>query len=170
MDDPRISQAKTLAAAERRRIVARMAAAIAAVALVTAVVAGIAGIRGALESSPVQTEYMATPDASESAGDTASQSTDSDANAASPDTVEPGVWVLVLESYPKDQYTLAQARELASAISWNVSVIDSSTTPGLNSGYWAVINGNYQSEDTARESCYVVDRTVGDKCYPRYVG
>ncbi|WP_226344383.1 hypothetical protein [Agilicoccus flavus] len=78
--------------------------------------------------------------------------------------------MLVLESLPKSTYSLASANATAARIG-SASVLDSSTTPGLNSGYWAVVHDTYFSSKSAATAwCSSHSRSVGGACYPRRIG
>ncbi len=81
-----------------------------------------------------------------------------------------GSYVLVLDSLPKSRYSLESAYGTARRIG-GATVIDSSKTPGLNSGYWAVIDdGYYWSQSAAKAACAQHGRGVGGACYPRRIG
>ncbi len=78
-----------------------------------------------------------------------------------------GSYVLVLDSLPKSRYSLASAYGKAGRIV-SATVIDSSNTPGLNSGYWAVIHERYfWTKSDATSWCSSHGRSVGGSCYPR---
>lgn len=84
-----------------------------------------------------------------------------------------GAWILVLESVPKTESDLSDALAMATTLGdqgESVEVIDSDLTPGLNSGYWVVINGDFADRAEAAQACSSVGREVGGECYPRLVG
>lgn len=82
-----------------------------------------------------------------------------------------GSWVLVLESYPKDRYSPDQARELAAALPGRTTVVDSSQTAGMRSGFWAVVSeAAFPAEADARAACGEFGRKASGACYPRRVG
>ena len=88
---------------------------------------------------------------------------------AQADVVTDSTWVLVLESYEQDRYSLDYARARAAEISPGTLVLDSSATVGMNSGYWAVVYGSWSNKEAARDSCYQVGRSAGGTCYPRHL-
>ena len=85
-----------------------------------------------------------------------------------------GSWITVLESMPKSSKSSGQAAAKAASISSrtgvSVSVVDSSSVPGLNSGYWAVSVIGSSSKSEAQRVCASVGRSVGGSCYPRLIG
>ncbi len=84
-----------------------------------------------------------------------------------------GTWITVLESLPKNEFSLVQAEAKAASLSvagHPVSVIDSDAIPGLNKGYWALgVPGGY-SREAAVALCDTFGRQAGGTCYPRQVG
>lgn len=85
--------------------------------------------------------------------------------------VADGSWILVLDSLPQKSVSAAEARSRPQDIQGNVTVIDSSLTPGLNPGYWAIVSAEgYPSEAAARAACADFGRRPSDDCYPRRVG
>ncbi len=84
-----------------------------------------------------------------------------------------GTWIVVLESKPKTEGGMSGALALATTIGSSgpsVEVIDSDVTPGLNSGYWVVIHGEFATRAEAAQACSSFGREVGGECYPRLVG
>lgn len=90
-----------------------------------------------------------------------------------PDVLPVGAWVTVLESLDKGQVTLADARATADQIAVNGRVpwvADSSVTPGMNPGYWALVDpAPYDSQATAAAVCALYGRQGGGTCYPRRI-
>ena len=83
-----------------------------------------------------------------------------------------GTWILILQSMPQNEKSLAEAQALASQLAvpaYDVVVVDSSSTPGLNSGYWAVSVVSFSSQDAASAACAAFSRAVGPACYPRLI-
>ena len=84
-----------------------------------------------------------------------------------------GSWVTVLDSIPKNNMSRASARARAATLERSGApkpfVLDSSQTPGLNSGYWAIVVGHYATESAARSACGQLGRPVGGSCYPRQI-
>lgn len=82
--------------------------------------------------------------------------------------------VTVLDSLPQNQKTLADARaeadRLTRASGRIIRVLDSSTTTGMNPGYWALVDGPHPTEDVAKSVCGAYGRSVGGTCYPRLIG
>ncbi|MEL4356472.1 MULTISPECIES: serine/threonine-protein kinase [unclassified Luteococcus] len=84
-----------------------------------------------------------------------------------------GKWVLVLESLEQGKYSYADASAKAASLSTSgatVHVLDSTDTPGLRSGYWALAVLPFDSRGEATAMCPQMGRETGDKCYPRRVG
>lgn len=92
------------------------------------------------------------------------------AGAAGPDVLS-GTWVVVLESLPKAEFTLAQARARAAALAASSGrtpkVLDSSATAPMRAGYWAVVDGPHASEGAAYATCAAYGRVRGGECYSR---
>lgn len=94
-------------------------------------------------------------------------------SAASPATAPDGAWVTVLASLNQDEVTLAKAGARARKLSTSkakVYVLDSTKTPGLNPGYWALVLMPFPTRAKAAAACSAVDRSVGGTCYPRLIG
>ena len=96
-------------------------------------------------------------------------------DATEPDSpnLAPGTWVTVLQSLNKRDVPLADAYAMAGQLSaqWGVDVyvFDSSVTPGMNAGYWALTLISFPSNDAARAACSWVGRVPGDECYGRQI-
>lgn len=102
---------------------------------------------------------------------TAAQTTSSPTFESQADAVRTGQWILVLDSKDQDTWTLDEVRRLArEQFGSRVQVIDSTQTPGLNAGYWAIVYGSFSTEDRARDGCSEVGLTPSGACYPRYIG
>ena len=82
-----------------------------------------------------------------------------------------GAWVTVLESLPQSDNSYADAQSRATSLTRASApepfVLDSSNTPGLRGGYWAVVVGYYGSESNTRSACPSFGRAQGGTCYPR---
>lgn len=131
-----------------------------AIALVAIVATGAAGLGlvSAADRPAAQTEQPAS---------TPSPSVDS------ADTAPDGAWVTVLASLDQDKTALAKARSRATRLSTSkvrVYVLDSTNTPGLNPGYWALVLMPFPTRAKAAAACATVDRSVGGTCYPRLIG
>ncbi len=101
------------------------------------------------------------------------QTSTSTPSAASPATAPDGAWVTVLASLNQDEVTLAKAGARARKLSTSkakVYVLDSTRTPGLNPGYWALVLMPFPTRAKAAAACSAVDRSVGGTCYPRLIG
>jgi hypothetical protein len=131
-------------------------------------------------SAPVTSSPTAPPTTAAEAS-TAEASTAE--NAAEAPTAESGVgdlvvpasgtWILVLESMPQNEKSLPEAQAVANQLTvpgYDVVVVDSSTTSGLNGGYWAVSVVSFGSQDSAAAACASFSRAVGPTCYPRAIG
>lgn len=92
---------------------------------------------------------------------------------SSADTLPAGAWVTVLESLEQPKTSLAEARATASQVSAEggrpVYVLDSTRTPPLVPGYWAVVAGPHASEADALANCAIFGRSVGEECYARHL-
>lgn len=102
----------------------------------------------------------------------ASQRTPSISAPSGPARAPVGKWVLVLESLPQARTTLKEANAQARRLSTeqrSVLVIDSSATPGLNSGYWALVLLPFETRVQAASACADMGREVGGSCYPRHI-
>ena len=133
------------------------------VALTGAIVAVATGVAGlgllAAGSRPGTELQQPTTTASQSVG--------------TADTAPEGSWVTVLASLDQDETTLAKARARARGLSTSeasVHVLDSTATPGLNPGYWALVLMPYASRTKAVAACATVGRSAGGTCYPRLIG
>lgn len=82
---------------------------------------------------------------------------------------EAGSWLTVLDSLPQGQFSLDQARSRAGELGSGLVVVDSSSTPGLTPGYWAVVVPQLKSESAARAMCAQYGRTPSGACYGRHV-
>lgn len=84
-----------------------------------------------------------------------------------------GSWIMILDSLPKNEFTIQQAEQRAAGMRTGgrpvVSVIDSDAIPGLNGGYWALGVPGHSSRDSAANQCAMFNREVGGDCYPRQV-
>lgn len=102
----------------------------------------------------------------------ASPTASSSTAPAGPATAPSGKWVLVLESLPQASTTLPQADAQAQRLSTedrSVLVIDSSATPGLNAGYWALVLMPFETRARAAAACADMGRALGGACYPRHI-
>lgn len=82
----------------------------------------------------------------------------------------PHTYVLVLDSLAQRSYSLRAAERAAADLGPVVEVVDSTTTAGLKSGYWALVVPGFRSETDATWLCPDFDRNVGGTCYARYIG
>lgn len=171
------------ATAARRSVATRraMIAAGGMGAVVLAVAAIQLGTRGETSESAPQ-PAGATPNSSEvtqaQPGITTSEGMappEEPAVTSTPDLRVPadGAWIVVLESKPKTDNDSASVLKLATEFGNSgpsVEVIDSDVTPGLNSGYWVVIHGDFATRAEAVQTCSKFGREVGGECYPRLIG
>ncbi|GAB47120.1 hypothetical protein MOPEL_003_01460 [Mobilicoccus pelagius NBRC 104925] len=82
-----------------------------------------------------------------------------------------GTWILVLESYPKGRYSADDARAKERGVPGPTTVVDSSLTPGLRPGYWAVVSDEwFSTKPEANRACGVFGRSASGACYARLVG
>lgn len=85
--------------------------------------------------------------------------------------VPSGSYILVLDSLEQTRYSAQDALQRAAGIPGGVAVVDSSTTPGLRAGYWALVSSRYfGSEAEARRGCSQFGRDPSGACYPRRIG
>lgn len=130
---------------------------------------------GAVAPTASSTTTAATPGGSTSAP----EGTETPTGAASGSTTLPapggasapaGSWILVLDSLNQSTNSLEVANTRAAGIPGSV-VVDSSQTPGLNGGYWAIVSkGYYGSKDAASADCGTYGRSASGACYPRRIG
>lgn len=174
MSDERLELARRAKGEASRRVSMVLFGIGLGLALVVGIGWGLSSLRsGQAASVPVANRDASLGSSTESASAPSAEtsSSTSDSSSEMVDTVSTGNWILVLESKEKSRYSLADVRSMANEMgSSGLLVIDSSETPGLNGGYWAIVYGSFSSEETARDSCGDVGRSAGDGCYPRYVG
>lgn len=84
-----------------------------------------------------------------------------------------GIWVVILESLPDDDYSFEQAAAMAGSLENRleapVDVLWSTLWASLNPGYWALYNGPFATEDAAAAWCRSIKEEV-PYCYQRWVG
>ncbi len=82
------------------------------------------------------------------------------------------VWIVVLESLETSGYSRQEAVSRAASyggLDAPVEVILSDEYESLNSGYWVIFAGEFDTEDGAAEYCRSIKDAV-PPCYQRYVG
>jgi hypothetical protein len=80
-----------------------------------------------------------------------------------------GSWIVVVESLDQATHTYADAQARADALvedDLNGQVLDSTSFPSLNPGYWVVYVGHWETEEMAAEFCRA-HRSRIPSCYPR---
>lgn len=165
MSDPRIVQARQLSAAARRGTVTTVVTIVIAAVLVVLLGMGVKAIGTKLDAAGTPAVTTTEVVVAEPAPAPAAAADDV------ADVLPTGHWILVLESKEQSRYSLADVRALAAADGApGLLVVDSSATPGLKAGYWAIVYGSFATKSQASDSCYHVNRSAGGRCYPRYVG
>lgn len=116
-------------------------------------------------SSPSDThDAEASPSVTETGADV------SGATEPAPAQYEWGTWILVLDSLEVDRYSYDEAVARAGD-SAGLTVVDSSTVPGLRPGYWALVSrASYSSKGSASTHCADFGRVASGACYPRRIG
>lgn len=127
-----------------------------------------------VDSSPSETEppseETSTDDTETSPSVTETGADVSGATGPTPAQYAWGTWILVLDSLEVDRYSYDEAVARARAFS-GVTVVDSSTVPGLRPGYWALVSrDSYSSKGSASERCADFGRVASGACYPRRIG
>jgi hypothetical protein len=85
--------------------------------------------------------------------------------------VQPGRWILVLDSLPKAERSIGEAQGAVTAIGDARAVLlDSDATPGLNGGFWVVAVADFASRSDATAACAGFGRAIGGSCYPTRIG
>lgn len=130
------------------------------------------GLRSATVNTPT-TSTWSQPTRPAASPRVTSRQPDTTATAPAVIPLPVGSWITVLESLPQQEFSQEQAAARATSLSvagYPVSVIDSDTVPGLNSGYWALGVPGSSSREAAVALCGVFGRQAGGTCYPRQVG
>lgn len=80
-------------------------------------------------------------------------------------------WILVFDSLEQSRYSVDEAEARSNNVSGSTMVVDSSQTPGLRSGYWAVVSADwYPTKEAAESACAQHGRPVSGSCYGRRIG